>query len=215
MPFELAPANATACPLGYAVLLTLGTRMCLECPPHTIGADGLNCVRCPDSSFAAGWCNTQCAPCLDSNMTSDLLACPVIVPTYYLVAASSSGLAVLMAVLLVASLCVLQKRSIVIRAMQIKESLRVAASRLIDTGNFGAADSVAYHAAGAVMTDQNEDDDETAFGLAITDEDGENMVPNVSAVPEVAFTDNIQRYIDDTQRAERESASEEEHKGAQ
>lgn len=146
--------NTTACALGSFLYNDV---FCAPCPPHTVGLDGLACTRCPADEFARGLGNTQCTPCLYSNMTLDPIACPVLVPAYYYTAASGVGIAVLLFVLLVAAICVVQYRSGQIQRLRIKHDAMTMLRRLTGTNNEEAAEQVGYEVMNGTMMTENED----------------------------------------------------------
>lgn len=175
------------CSLG---LFLYATTLCAPCPPHTVGVDGLTCVRCPADSFASGLGNTACTPCLGSNMTTDALACPVLVPEYYYTAASSAGVAMLLLVLLVAAICVLQKRSKTILTLRMQTALATGLRRIIGTGNEAGARTIVHQTSRALAQAQEEDEDDLHLDL---DDEADTHVPAQSAVDFATETEAEER----------------------
>ena len=168
---------------------------CAPCPPHTIGLDGVNCVRCPEDMYATGLGNIACSPCLNSNYTLDPTACPVLVPAYYYTAASSAGISVLLLFLLIAAVCVVQKRSQTIRQLQLKDQMARLMRRLATTNNEEAAEEISYQAVDGMLVEHDEDVDsrqqqprmiaaeDDPSSMYVVDEDGDiERMPEDSVV---------------------------------
>lgn len=165
--------------------------LCAPCPPHTIGLDGVNCVRCPDDAYALGFGNIACSPCLNSNYTTDALACPVVVPQYYYAAVSGTGIALLLLVLLIAAVCVVQQRSGMLSRLKIKIDSMAMVRRLIGTNNEEAAESVGYDVVDGIMNADQDDADHLeprvvrtadASTLVLDDDGDGSILPEESVV---------------------------------
>lgn len=167
------------------------TERCAPCPPHTIGLDGVNCVRCPEDAYALGFGNIACSPCLNSNYTTDPLACPVLVPPYYYAAVSGTGVALFLFVLLIAAVCVVQQRSGMLSRLKIKIDSMALMRRLIGTNNEAAAEDVSYEVVDGIMNAEHDDGDHLESRVVRTadastlvlDEDGDgSILPEESVV---------------------------------
>lgn len=175
------PSNNFTCDFGYFLFDVV---FCAPCPPHTIGLDGLTCLRCPGDEYALGFGNTACTPCLNSNISSDPIACPVLVPEFYYTAASTAGLAMLLGILFIAALCMLQRQTVKILALRLKDAAvrlagydtQPATYRIMDTA-LTIHDQVA---------DNDDDEIKMPDGVennhAVLDLDGDDALPTDSAM---------------------------------
>lgn len=166
-------SNATYCGSGW---FTFPLEKCAPCPPHTIGLDGLSCVRCPEDMYAMGFGNTLCSPCLGSNYTTDTLACPVLVPPYYYTAVGGTGVALFLFVLLIAAVCVVQQRSGMLTRLKIKIDSMALMRRLIGTNNEAAAEDVSYEVVDGIMNAEHDDDGDRLEPRVVRTDDASTLV---------------------------------------